>query len=97
MRVLIAIVLITAVFGQKLVSNEEFKAKKLLVEISCKKTDLSAYEKFPCTITMENNGPKALAFLDTCTPFDDEGVREDFFDTNPETAEYLGVVIAMAG
>lgn len=97
MRVFVAIVLIACVFGQKLVSDEEFDAKKLKVEIKCKHKDFSAYEKFPCTIKMENNGNKALAFLDTATPFDDEGVREDFFDTNPETAEYLGIVIAMAG
>jgi hypothetical protein len=36
-----------------------------------------------------------LAFYNLATPFDDEGVRDDFFDTNPETAEYLGYVIAM--
>jgi len=46
---------------------------------------------------MENNGNEAVAIYNVATPFDDEGVRDDFFDTNPTTSEYLGVVIAMSG
>jgi hypothetical protein len=97
MRVFIAVILIAAVLGQKLVSDEEFNAKKLSVDLDCSDKNFSPYKEFLCTVKMENNGDETVAFYNVATPFDDEGVRDDFFDTNPETAEYLGVVIAMSG
>jgi len=45
---------------------------------------------------MENKGFKTVAFYKAATPWDDLGVRDDFFDTNPSTAEYLGVVVALS-
>ena len=96
MRVLIAVLLVMSVMSQKAVTNEEFEKKKLKVEFDCDLKNFSPYKPFPCEVKMENNGDEAVAFLNVATPFDDDGVRDDFFDTNPETAEYLGVVIAMA-
>ena len=97
MRIFIAVILIAAVLGQKLVSDEEFNAKHLKVELDCAEKNFSPYKEFPCTVKMENNGDETVAIYNVATPFDDEGVRDDFFDTNPETSEYLGVAIAMSG
>jgi len=68
---------------------------ELKLKLDCEEDHFTPYSPYPCTVSMENKGLKTVAFHKAATPWDDLGVRDDFFDTNPSTAEYLGVVVAL--